>query len=735
MKGKMQLKVIEGMVEDARKGIVRVLSEVMDELGVGIGDVVAVTGKRTTVARVMPAFPDRCAPGAIQMDGTLRYNAQVSIGEDISLEPATWERAKIVVLAPVLPGWTGEGDHEITHIKTRLLGLAVVPGDRVSVTLFGGREEAFTVEGVTPRGAVVINKDTALRFKGGEAGESRGQRVTYEDIGGLAREVQRVREIIELPLKYPHLFKSLGVEPPKGILLYGPPGTGKTLIARAVASETEAHFIHVNGPEIMHKYYGESEARLRQVFDEARKKSPSIIFLDEIDAMAPRRAEVHGDVEKRVVAQLLALMDGLEARGHVIVIGATNLPDMVDPALRRPGRFDREIAINVPDRRGREEILRIHTRGMSLAPDVSLSRLAAITHGFVGADLAALCREAGMYALRRGLREIPLGSGVLADLRLEVTMRDFLDALTEVEPSATREFAMEIPTATWEDVGGLEEIKARLRALVEWPLRYPELFRHFDLQAPKGILLTGPPGTGKTLVVKALARESQVNFISVNSSLLFSQRWGEAGKNLHEIFRKARQASPCILFFDEIDALVPTRRGGEGANIESRLVSQFLLELDGLEELREVIVLAATNRMDLVDPAVLRPGRFDVILEFPPPGLQERLAILRVHLRRRPLGKDVDLEALANMTEGLVGSDLEAVCKRAALYALREVVEGGKTATEDKEKWCINARHLEQAAREVLAGKIPEEARTENRPLRPGWHAQGSSRDLIKIGR
>ncbi|MGB9661185.1 MAG: CDC48 family AAA ATPase [Moorellaceae bacterium] len=734
MQEKVTLKVAEGMVEDARKGIVRLLGDVMERLGLNAGDVVAITGKRSTVAKVMPAFPDKCAPGAIQMDGTVRHNAQVSIGEEVTLEPVPWEKAKVVVLAPVLPGWTLEGEHEITHIKTRLLGLAVVPGDQVSITLFSGREEAFTVEGVTPRGAVIINKDTALRFKGGEAGEGKGQRVTYEDIGGLAKEVQRVREIIELPLKYPQLFRSLGVEAPKGILLYGPPGTGKTLIARAVASETEAHFIHVNGPEIMHKYYGESEARLRLVFDEARKKAPSIIFLDEIDAIAPRRAEVHGDVEKRVVAQLLALMDGLESRGHVIVIGATNIPDMVDPALRRPGRFDREIAINVPDQRGREEILRIHTRGMSLAPDVSLSRLAAMTHGFVGADLAALCREAGMYALRRGLKNVPLGSETLVNLQLQVTMRDFLDALAEVEPSATREFAMEIPEATWEDVGGLETIKVRLRALVEWPLKYPELFRHFDLQAPKGILLSGPPGTGKTLVAKALARESQVNFIPVNSSLLFSHWWGEAEKTLHEIFRKARQASPCILFFDEIDALVPARKG-EGSTTGSRLVSQFLSELDGLEELREVVVLAATNRIDLVDPAVLRPGRFDIILDFPPPGAKERLAILQVHLRRRPVSEEVNLEALANMTEGWVGSDLEALCKRAALLALHEVVESGKTSAGDKGAWRITSRHLEQALKEIWEEKGCEPGRTEARNLRPMWPAQAGGREITKVGR
>ncbi|AKX94386.1 ATP-dependent zinc metalloprotease FtsH [Moorella thermoacetica] len=712
----VKLRVCEGMVEDARKGIVRVLTPVMDELGLKPNDVVAITGKRTTVARIMPAFQDGCPPGNIQMDGLQRQNAQVGIGEGVTLSPVEWETARTVVLAPVLPGWTLGGEHEIVHLKKHLIGRAVVPGDQVTIPQFSGGDEAFTVEGAAPRGAVVITRDTAVRFKGGEATEGRGQRVTYEDIGGLAREVQRVREIIELPLKYPQLFQRLGVEAPKGILMHGAPGTGKTLIARAVASETEAHFIHVNGPEIMHKYYGESEARLRQVFDEARRKAPSIIFLDEIDALAPRRADVHGDVEKRVVAQLLALMDGLESRGNVIVIAATNIPDLVDPALRRPGRFDREIAINVPDQRGRREILQIHTRGMSLAEDVSLDRLAAITHGFVSADLAALCREAGMYALRRALKSFQLGNERTEDLQLQVTMRDFLDALTEVEPSATREFAMEIPTATWEDIGGLEKIKERLQAMVEWPLRYPELFQQFGLQTPKGILLSGPPGTGKTLVAKALARESGINFIPVNSSLLFSHWWGEAEKTLHEVFRKARQASPCLLFFDELDALVPARKAGEGSSIGSRLVSQFLMELDGLEELREVIVLGATNRIDMIDPAVLRPGRFDQILEFPYPDQAARKEIFQIYLRNRPVDPGINLDSLAGAAEGLVGSEIEALCKRAALLAVSEVINHKGAGAY------IKTCHLEQALAEIQAEKQQARTGAENHTLRPVWN-------------
>ncbi|MFY9272206.1 MAG: AAA family ATPase, partial [Thermacetogeniaceae bacterium] len=470
--------------------------------------------------------------------------------------------------------------------------------------------------------------------------------------------------------------------------------------ARAVANETQTHFIHVDGPEIMHKYYGESEARLRQVFDEARKKAPSIIFLDEVDAIAPRRTEVHGDVEKRVVAQLLALMDGLESRGNVVVLAATNVPDLVDPALRRPGRFDREICINVPDQPGRLEILRIHTRGMNLAKDVSLEHLAAVTHGFVGADLAALCREAGMYALRRVLADYRFGSDDPEGLYLEVTAQDFLDALTDVEPSATREFSMELPTVNWDNVGGLKEIKEKLEALVEWPFNYPHLYQHYKLQAPKGILLSGPPGTGKTLLAKALAKKSKLNFLPVDTPLLFSHWMGETEKALHEVFKKARQASPCILFFDEIDALAPKRQGGEKA-VTARLVSQFLMELDGLEELKEVVVLAATNRIDMIDPALLRPGRFDVVLEFPLPDLNDRLQILRVHLKDRPLGSDVKLAEIAAATEGMTGSDLQAIADRAAFISMAEVVRSRQV--DDNGQWCIEQKHLVQAMEELYS--------------------------------
>jgi len=690
-----KLKVIEAEIQDARKGMVRIPADAMTALGLKPNDVVTITGKHTTVARVVPGFPESCLPGCIQMDGVIRFNSGAGIGDLVEIAPCEALEAKFIVLSPVLTGWQGS-DKEVQVIKKFLMGRAVIAGDQVSITQFSGTDEAFTIEGTSPKGAVIITRETIVRIKGTENSQSRRGNITYEDIGGLEKEIKKIREIVELPLKYPNIFHELGIEPPKGILLYGPPGTGKTLIARAIAAETEAHFILVNGPEIMNKYYGESEAKLRQVFEEAKKKAPTIIFLDEIDAIAPRRTEVHGDVEKRVVAQLLALMDGLEARGNVIVLAATNVPDLIDPALRRPGRFDREILIDVPDQRGRREILEIHTRGMALSEDVSLDRLAAVTHGFVGADLAALCREAGMHALQRVLEKLPSESAPLDLTELKVTMNDFLNALEEVDPSATREFAVEPPSVGWNDIGGLNPVKERLKSLVQWPLTRPELIEKFHLNPPKGILLFGPPGTGKTLTVRALARESRINFIPVNTSLLFSRWKGQAEKMLHEVFRKARQVSPCILFFDELNALVPSRRGGEETN--GHLVSQFLLEFDALEEIHQVIVIGATNRIDLIDKALLRPGRFDEVIEFPYPDRLDRRAIFEIHLRSRPLADDLNLEELAQRSEGFTGAEIEAVCRRAAFAAALEYVSN-RLITRDA--GLIRQRHLINAIDEL----------------------------------
>jgi len=529
---------------------------------------------------------------------------------------------------------------------------------------------------------VIVQPTTLLRIKQAEGRGREGAKVTYEDIGGLSKEIQRVREMIELPLKYPEVFERLGIEPPKGVLLHGPPGCGKTLIARAVAHETDAHFLAINGPEVIHRFYGESEARLRKVFEEAERRAPSIIFLDEIDAIAPRRETVVGEVEKRVVSQLLTLMDGLKARGQVMVIAATNIPNALDPALRRPGRFDREIAIPIPDRKGRRAILEIHSRGMPLAEDVDLEELAEITHGFVGADLAALCREAAMVALRTILPQIDFELGSIPYellMELRVTREHFFEALKEVEPSALREVTVEIPDVRWEDIGGLQRVKEELQEAIEWPLQYASLFQHAKARPPKGILLYGPPGTGKTLLAKAVATEAQANFISIKGPALMSKWVGEAERGVREVFKKAKQAAPCLIFFDEIDAIAPVRSERGDSGVTARVISQLLTELDGIEELRGVVVLAATNRLDMVDPALLRPGRFDSLIEIPLPDEAARLEIFKVHTRGRPLAQDVDLPALARAVEGMSGAEIEAICRKATMLAIREYVESHPT--------------------------------------------------------
>jgi transitional endoplasmic reticulum ATPase len=699
----VQLQVAEGIIQDVGKGIVRIDSVEMDKLGVNLGDVVEITGGNKAVAKVMPALAEFTRLNLIQMDGNIRENCQVGIGELVSVRKIDAYPAKTLVLAPSVIG--GEfSEEETAHIKQLMIGFALQVDNVVRLTLYGIRDVAFKVRGVAPKGTVVIKKDTTIRFASADLGDVQENRIKYEDIGGLEREVQRVREIIDLPLRYPQMFKRLGIEAPKGVLLYGPPGTGKTLIARAVANESAVHFIHVDGPEIMHKYYGESEGKLREIFERARKNAPSIIFLDEIDAIAPKRSNVHGDVEKRVVAQLLALMDGLESRGQVIVIAATNIPELVDPALRRPGRFDREIAINPPDQNGRLHILRIHARGMSLAEDVSLEQLAQNTHGFVGADLEAFCREAGMHALRRLLDKMKLTKGQGEELALYITAQDFQRARLEIDPAATREFFVDMPNVAWESVGGLEEVKNQLITMVEWPLKYQELFQQIKLDPPKGILLTGPAGTGKTLMAKAIAGKTQANFITVTGHSIFSRWIGESEKALHQVFRKAKQAAPCILFFDEIDALVPARsRDSETSEVAQRLASQFLVEMDGLEELKGVIVLAATNRPDMIEPVLLRPGRFDFIVEFPKPDVKQRLQIFQIHAKEKPLAKSVDLAILAEQTAGLVGSDIEGICKKAAMLALGEWLNqaGELVGLRDAGKLQIQPGHFQRAIQDV----------------------------------
>jgi transitional endoplasmic reticulum ATPase len=698
-----RFKVAEALAKDVGRAIARLDPEDLESLGVSVGDVVEVQGKRATVCRVMPAYKEMRGQARVQLDGLSRANAGAGLDDYVVLRRVDCPLAERVVVAPVNVT-PKEGDLE--YIAGLLDGLPVVEGDRIRVNLFGSRSAEFMVSKTVPKGPVLIGPPTHLFLegRGAAAGQSAAQRLSYEDIGGLKPQLQRIREMIELPLRYPEVFERLGIDAPKGVLLYGPPGCGKTLIARAIAQETDANFFSVSGPEIIHKFYGESEAHLRKIFEEAAKKSPSIIFLDEIDAIAPKREQVVGDVEKRVVAQLLALMDGLKQRQDLIVIAATNLPHAIDPALRRPGRFDREIAIPIPDRLGRLEILEIYSRGMPLAKDVDLQRLADITHGYVGADLEALCREAAMICLRGLMQDIDFGLAAIPYeqlSRLEIGMEHFISALREVEPSAVREVFVEVPNVGWQDVGGLDSVKERLIEAVVWPLKFAGIFEQAGTRPPKGILLAGPPGCGKTLLAKALANESQVNFISVKGPELLSKFIGESERGVREIFRKAKQAAPCIVFFDEIDALLPARgMGGTDAHVAERVLSQFLAELDGVEELKGVLVLGATNRPDILDPAVMRPGRFDEIVEIPPAGEADRAAIFRVHLAGKPLAEGIDIDSLAAQTKGFSGARIAAVCQRAALRAVRRAVRSLEAQIEKSVQVMIDASDLQAALAE-----------------------------------
>jgi len=692
------LKVAEAGPKDVGRGIVRLDPADFQKIGVEVGDVVAITGKRETVAKVLPAYMEDRGQGLIRLDGIARENAQVGIDEKATVSRCDFQPAQKIVVAPL----TLMRSYDARYIGSLLEGLPLVEGDLVRARLIGSRTQDFKVVSTRPAGVVMIHPKTAMEIEQKkEPGEGK-TRISYEDIGGLGKEIRRIREMIELPLKYPQVFERLGIDPPKGVLLHGPPGCGKTLIARAVANETDAFFRTISGPEIMNKFYGQSEANLRKIFDEASARAPSIIFLDEIDAIAPKREEMGGEkqVEKRVVAQLLALLDGLSSRGQVIVIGATNIPNVLDPALRRPGRFDREIEIGIPDMNGRLAILNVHTRGMPLAEDVDLDRLAEMTHGFVGADLEALSREAAMATLRKifpridfELEEIPYDTL----MQLQVCMDDFREALKEVEPSAIREVFTEVPDVKWGDVGGLEDVKRVLKETIEWPLKYNDLFKQAGTSPSKGILLYGPPGSGKTLLAKAVASESEVNFISVKGPELMSKWVGESEKGVREIFKKAKQASPCIIFFDEIDSVVPKRGSDAASHVADRVISQFLTELDGIEELKGIVVLAATNRMDIIDQAMLRAGRFDFHLEIPVPDKDARLEILKVHSRGKPLAGDVDLVGLAGASDGLVGSDLEAICRKAAMKAIREFIETGKDDYSDLK---ISNSHFQGALKE-----------------------------------
>jgi len=702
----ISLRVIEAEARDVGRGIARIDPDDMIKLGVDVGDIISIFGRRNTAVKLLPTHKENRGKSIIQIDGITRDNTGVGIDSEVLLKQTSYSEACIVTLTPINQENSVSDDWDDEYLGRLLEGLPVMEGDRVRVMLFGSRYIDFIVNKTSPGGVVLINLNTSFKIESSTYMKDGRYRIAYEDIGGLHNEIQRVREMIELPLRYPEIFEKLGIAPPNGVLLHGPPGTGKTLIARAVASETDAYFTAVNGPEIIHKFYGESEAKLREVFEVASSKAPAIIFIDEIDAIAPKRTEVLGEVEKRVVGQLLALMDGLEKRKNVVVIGATNIPDSLDPALRRPGRFDREISISVPDKDGREQILKIHTRGMPLSEDVDLERLSEITYGFVGADLEALCREAGMHAVRDILQEIDFDRDFIPYDKLhalKVGMNHFTSAVGEIEPSAIREVFVEIPNVGWDDIGGLKDIKIALKRTIEWPFKYGRLFKHVKANQPKGILLAGPPGTGKTFIAKAVASESNANFISVKGPALFSKWVGESEKRLREVFKKAKQAAPCIVFFDEIDALSYERlSNGSDSGIGQRVISQLLTELDGIEELKGVVVLAATNRIDLVDSALLRQGRFDQIFQICEPDERDRYEIFKIHMRGRPMSHGVDIEELARHTEGLVGADISGICERAAMKAIERFIACGEEALEFL---VINSEDIYEAINEVVKMK------------------------------
>jgi len=675
-----EVTVKEAAHDDAGRGIARVSIEVMKKLGLVSGDVIEIQGKRKAAAIVWPGFAQDTGSAILRIDGNIRGNAGTGIDEKVKIRKSEAEYATRVVIQPTQPIRLVGGEQYLARV---LRGRSVIEGQTVRVDVIGN-SITLVIAKVMPKGIAIVTDDTEIELKEEpykpEEGKQEVSDIHYEDIGGLGRELQLVREMIELPLRHPEIFERLGIQPPKGVLLYGPPGTGKTLIAKAVANEVDAHFITLSGPEIMSKYYGESEKGLREKFEEAEQNAPAIIFIDEIDAIAPKREETKGEVERRVVAQLLALMDGLKGRGQVIVIAATNLPDSIDPALRRGGRFDREIEIGIPDKKGRLEIFQVHTRGVPLADDVKIEEFANSTHGFVGADIALLVKEAAMHALRKVIPQIKIDEEIPNEVldQLRVTNEDFAEARKNVEPSAMREVLVEVPDVTWKQVGGLEDTKQELKEAVEWPIKYPDVFERLHTKAPKGILLFGPPGTGKTLLAKAVANESECNFIAVKGPELLSKWVGESEKGVREIFRKARQASPSIIFFDEVDALVPKRGTYAGStHVTESVVSQILTEMDGMEELRNVTILAATNRPDMLDGALLRPGRLERHIYVPAPDEESRRKIFEVYLGGETesiLAKDVDVGALVKKTEGYVGADIEALVREAKMAAMRDFI-------------------------------------------------------------
>ncbi|MBP7148836.1 MAG: CDC48 family AAA ATPase [Acidobacteria bacterium] len=740
----LKLQVAAARSQDVGKGVARLSRESMRKIGIEEGDIVELVGKSSTAAIAIRPHADDAGLDIIRLDGLQRANARVGISDFVEVRKADVKPASRVTLAPGQKNVRLVGSGEA--LKRTLFRRPLVAGDLVSTSVyhhgdgqpdemlreffgqrtFGLQEIRLAVVGTKPRGVVQVVEETEIELlpEYAEPEERSAKGATYDDVGGLGSTVDQVREMIELPLKHPELFQRLGIDPPKGVLLHGPPGTGKTLLARAVAAESDARFFHIAGPEIMGRYYGESEQRLRDVFEQARQGAPSIVFIDEIDSIAPKRSETSGEVERRIVAQLLTLMDGLEPRQNVVVIGATNRVDALDEALRRPGRFDREIVIGVPDQKGRREILGIHTRGMPLAEDVKLDELARITYGFVGADLAALGREAAIDALRRNLPSIDLNAATISEsvlAQLKVTAGDFLTALRRIQPSALREIMIQVPDVRWDDIGGLEEAKRKLREGIELPLRNPEAFRRVGIRPPKGFLLFGPPGTGKTLLAKAVARESEANFIATRSSDLLSKWYGESEKQIARLFQRARQVAPAIVFIDEIDSLAPQRGGGLGEPaVTERVVNTILAEMDGLEELTGVVVIGATNQPGLIDPALLRPGRLDEMVYVPVPEEAGRLRILQIHTRRMPMASDVDLEDLARRTQNFTGADLEDLVRRAGLEALRASLNASE----------VPRGAFERALAETRASVTPEMEREYER-ITEGLKRESPSRRRI----
>ncbi|TMI24121.1 CDC48 family AAA ATPase [Candidatus Bathyarchaeota archaeon] len=686
MAKEVQSRVADAKQRDVGHDKVRVDDETMQKLAITAGDFIEVRGKRTTVAIAWPAYTEDQGQQIARMDGLLRKNAGVALNEYVTLKKAEVKDSQTIVFAPTDVRLSVD-DEFVSFVKRRFMDMPFVEGDMTLLNIFGSSVPLIATR-ARPHGPVKITESTVVQVMSEPSPDKKSiPLVTYEDIGGLHGEIQRIREMVELPLRHPELFQRLGIEPPKGIFLYGPPGCGKTLVAKAVASESDANFYVISGPEIMSKFYGESEARLREIFQKAQESAPSIIFIDEMDSIAPKREEVTGEVERRVVAQLLSLMDGMAARGNIIVIGATNRPNAIDPALRRPGRFDREIEIGVPDKTSRHEILQVHTRAMPLTLDVDLHRLSDICHGYTGADISALCREAAMKALRRYLPSINLEEervpGEMLE-KMQVNLDDFKTAYREITPTAMREVYIEVPSVNWADVGGLTDVKQELQEAVEWPIKKPEAFTRVGIRPPKGILLFGPPGCGKTMLARAVATESEANFISIKGPELFSKWVGESEKGIREVFKKGRSAAPSIVFFDELDSVAPRRGtdlGDSGAS--ERVISQLLTEMDGIESLVNVVVIGASNRPDIIDPAILRPGRFDRLIYVPAPDHATRLQILKIHTRNMPLTPDVDLDQITSQTAGYSGADIEAVCREAGLISLRRDIETKSVTLED----------------------------------------------------